>query len=167
MPTGALLRGARCRCRMRRLDEAGLQAWASRNTVFVVYCAGPHCNGANRACPFASPGSGAREGNDRAASPAGPTRVSGFASGEAPGQPCVDRFRSRSNRKTAAGGRPVILHPATQGTLRSDQRRDRSTCQRPSLRPQPTPMTMSLDEIALPITREKAVVIQSSGAPPG
>lgn len=30
------------------IDEARLQAWP-RETLFVVYCAGPHCNGANRA----------------------------------------------------------------------------------------------------------------------
>lgn len=30
------------------IDEARLAAWP-RETLFVVYCAGPHCNGANRA----------------------------------------------------------------------------------------------------------------------
>ena len=31
-----------------RIVERNLQAW-DRETLFVVYCAGPHCNGANKA----------------------------------------------------------------------------------------------------------------------
>ncbi len=32
----------------RRLSEEALQAWP-RDVLFVVYCAGPHCNGADQA----------------------------------------------------------------------------------------------------------------------
>lgn len=32
----------------RAMDAARLEAWP-RETLFVVYCAGPHCNGADRA----------------------------------------------------------------------------------------------------------------------
>lgn len=32
----------------RKIDETKMSEWP-RDTLFVVYCAGPHCNGANRA----------------------------------------------------------------------------------------------------------------------
>jgi rhodanese-related sulfurtransferase len=32
----------------RRINERNLSAWAG-DTLFVVYCSGPHCNGADRA----------------------------------------------------------------------------------------------------------------------
>jgi rhodanese-related sulfurtransferase len=32
----------------RRINERNLSAW-SEDTLFVVYCSGPHCNGADRA----------------------------------------------------------------------------------------------------------------------
>ena len=40
--------GARRACRMREITAERMMAWP-HDTLFVVYCAGPHCNGADKA----------------------------------------------------------------------------------------------------------------------
>ena len=48
-----------------RTMTAELMAPYGKDTLFVVYCAGPHCNGANKAAVAARPARLPREGDDR------------------------------------------------------------------------------------------------------
>ena len=116
--------GPRCRCRMRRLTKRACRHGLAKHCSWSIAPA-RIANGANRAGPSASPGSGAPVKEMIGGITGWADEGFGFASGEKPRAALRDRFRSRLNRKTAQaeGRNPPSSSPSGHP---SDPRRDRS-----------------------------------------